>query len=168
MDKANKVVMETSLGTVTIELVPDKAPITVANFLGYVDDKFYDNLMFHRVIPKFMIQGGGFEPGMREKRTKQTIKNESANGLANQRGTLAMARLSAPDTATAQFFINLSDNTFLDKAHAEDRVGYCVFGKVVEGMDVVDKIAAVKIAKRAGHDNVPVQDVVIRSMRRSD
>src|SRR5436309_3582049 len=162
------VVMETSMGTIKIELFEDKAPITVKNFLGYVDDKFYDGTLFHRVIPTFMIQGGGMVPGMREKQTKAPIKNESSNGLSNQKGTLAMARTSVPDSATSQFFINLKDNTFLDKAQARDGVGYAVFGKVISGMDVVDKIKAVPTGRRGHHDDVPVKDVVITSMRRAE
>jgi peptidyl-prolyl cis-trans isomerase B (cyclophilin B) len=160
-----RVEVQTSMGAITIELYADKAPITVKNFLDYVNAGFYDNTVFHRVIPDFMVQGGGFEPGMKQKRIRASIKNESANGLKNQRGTLAMARTSDPDSATAQFFINTVDNGFLDKAQAADRVGYCVFGKVVGGMDVVDKIAAVPTATKAGHQNVPQQDVVIRSAR---
>src|SRR5579864_4701490 len=136
----SQVVMETSEGTIRIELEDDKAPVTVANFLGYVDEGFYDNTIFHRVIPTFMIQGGGFEPGMNQKGTKEAIKNESSNGLSNKRGALAMARTSAPNSATAQFFINVKDNLFLDKAQAQDGVGYCVFGQVIEGLDVVEKI----------------------------
>src|SRR5579862_8936425 len=116
----NQVVMETSLGTVKIELYPDKAPITVKNFLAYVDEGFYDGTVFHRVIPNFMVQGGGMEPGMKQKKTKATIKNESSNGLSNKRGTLAMARTSVPDSASSQFFINVVDNNFLDKAQAGD------------------------------------------------
>jgi peptidyl-prolyl cis-trans isomerase B (cyclophilin B) len=165
---ATLVLMETSLGPIKVELDGDKAPITVANFLSYVDDKFYDGTVFHRVIPDFMIQGGGFEPGMKQKRTKAAIKNESANGLSNTRGTLAMARTNVADSATAQFFINLKDNDFLNKARAADGVGYCVFGKVVEGLDVVDKIKAVATGRRGPHDDVPVQDVVIHSVRRAD
>ncbi len=156
------VVMETSHGTIKIELNPDKAPITVKNFLNYVDDKFYDGTIFHRVISDFMIQGGGFQPGMREKRTREPIKNESPNGLSNTRGTIAMARLPEPDTATAQFFINVADNSRLDRPR------YCVFGKVIAGMDVVDKIREVKTGNRGGHGNVPVEDVVIKSVRRAD
>lgn len=162
------VIMKTSMGTIKIELDEQKAPITVKNFLGYVDDKFFDGTTFHRVIPNFMIQGGGFEPGMKQKKTKEPIKNESANGLANKKGTLAMARTNVPDSATAQFFINLKDNDFLDKANAGDGVGYCVFGKVIDGMDVVDKIKAVKTGNKGGHQNVPVEDVIIESVRRAD
>jgi peptidyl-prolyl cis-trans isomerase B (cyclophilin B) len=160
-----QVALTTSLGAITIELYPDKSPVTVQNFLDYVRSGFFDNTIFHRVIPGFMIQGGGFEPGMRQKRTNAAIKNESSNGLANDRGTLAMARTSDPNSATAQFFINLKNNDFLNKAQAQDRVGYCVFGKVTAGMDVVDKIAAVSTGDRAGHQNVPVTDVTIQSSR---
>src|SRR3954447_15012235 len=165
---ATQVVMETSFGTMKIELDGDKAPISVQNFLGYVDDKFYDGTIFHRVIPNFMIQGGGFEPGMKQKQTKGQIKNESANGLSNKRGTLAMARTNVPDSATSQFFINLKDNDFLDKAQSQDRVGYCVFGKVIEGLDIVDKIKAVATTTKGGHGDVPVKDVVINSIRRAE
>src|SRR6516162_10243069 len=167
MPGITNVVMETSLGTITIELDGDKAPLTVQNFLSYVDEGFFDGTIFHRVIPDFMIQGGGMEPGLKEKRTKGSIKNESSNGLTNKRGTLAMARTSAPDSATAQFFINLKDNAFLDKAQARDGVGYAVFGKVTSGMDVVDKIKAVATARRGHHDDVPVKDVVITSVKRA-
>jgi peptidyl-prolyl cis-trans isomerase B (cyclophilin B) len=159
------VVMQTSHGTIKIELYADEAPITVRNFLDYVADQFFDNTIFHRVIPGFMIQGGGFEPGMKQKKTKAAIKNESSNGLANKRGTLAMARTNDPNSATAQFFINAKDNAFLDKAKAQDGVGYCVFGKVTEGMDVLDKIEKVKTATRGGHGDVPVTDIVIQSVR---
>ncbi len=162
----NNVVLETSLGTIKLELYPDKAPVTVQNFLAYVDEGFYDGTVFHRVIPNFMIQGGGMEPGMKQKQTKAAIKNESANGLSNTRGTVAMARTSVPDSATAQFFINVTDNGFLDRSQARDGVGYCVFGKVVEGLDVVDKIKAVKTTSKGGHADVPVTDVVIQSARR--
>lgn len=165
-----QVVMETSQGTIKIELFEDKAPITVKNFLDYVESKHFDGTIFHRVIPTFMIQGGGFEPDMKEKKTKAAIKNESANGLSNTRGTLAMARTGEPDSATAQFFINVVDNKFLDRAQARDKVGYCVFGKVTEGMDVVDKIKAVKAADRGGNEAVPVktEDAMIKSVRRAD
>jgi peptidyl-prolyl cis-trans isomerase B (cyclophilin B) len=161
------VVITTSQGTIKAELFEDKAPITVKNFLGYVDESFFDNTIFHRVIPNFMIQGGGFEPGMNQKKTKAPIKNESGNRVANDRGTLAMARTNVADSATAQFFINLTDNSFLNKSQAQDGVGYCVFGKVTEGMDVVDKIKAVKTGSKGGHGDVPLQDVVIQSIRRA-
>ncbi len=160
------VIMETSMGTIKIELFEDKAPVTVKNFLSYVEDKHYDGLIFHRVIESFMIQGGGFEPGLKkEKKTKEPIKNESDNQLSNTRGTLAMARTSEPNSATSQFFINVKDNTFLDRAMARDKVGYCVFGRVIEGMDVVDKIKAVKTSTKMGMDDVPENDVVIKSVR---
>ena len=161
---ANKkpvVIMETSFGTIKIELDEEKAPITVKNFLGYVDDKFYDGTVFHRVIKNFMIQGGGFQPGMKEKRTKAPIKNESGNGLSNSRGAIAMARTNALDSATAQFYINVVDNRALD-GHK-----YCVFGKVIEGMDVVDKIREVSTTSKGPHDDVPSDDVVIKSVRRA-
>jgi peptidyl-prolyl cis-trans isomerase B (cyclophilin B) len=161
------VIITTSAGTLKVELFEDKAPVTVKNFLGYVDDKFYDGTIFHRVIPNFMIQGGGFEPGMKQKKTKAAIKNESGNGLANTRGTLAMARTSDPNSATAQFFINVVDNGFLDKAQAQDGVGYCVFAKVTEGLDVVDKIKGVKTGSSGGHQNVPLQDVKIVTVARA-
>jgi len=167
MAESNTVVVDTSLGTIKIELDAAKAPGTVKNFLSYVDESFYDGTIFHRVIPNFMIQGGGFEPGMRQKPTKGQIKNESSNGLANARGTIAMARTNVPDSATSQFFINLKDNSFLNKAEAQDGVGYCVFGKVTEGMDVVDKIKAVRTTNKGGHGDVPLEDVVINSIRRA-
>ena len=155
------VVIETSLGTVRLELDADKAPVTVANFLSYVDDQFYDGTVFHRVIRDFMIQGGGFEPGLRQKKTKPPIKNESPNGLSNTRGTIAMARTSDPDSATAQFYINVVDN-----ARGLDSARYCVFGKVTEGMDVVDKIKEVRTGRQGSHSDVPAEDVVITSIRR--
>jgi cyclophilin family peptidyl-prolyl cis-trans isomerase len=161
-DKNPVVMMETSLGNIKIELFEKKAPITVKNILQYVDDKFYDGTIFHRVIPNFMVQGGGMEPGLREKKgTRAPIKNEGGNGLLNERGTLAMARTPDPDSASAQFFINLKHNKHLDRANADDGFGYAVFGRVLEGMDVVDKIAAVQTRQ-----TVPVRDVVIKSVRR--
>ncbi|HTQ36129.1 MAG TPA: peptidylprolyl isomerase [Steroidobacteraceae bacterium] len=156
---------ETSLGDFTLELDADKAPITVANFLEYVDDGFFDGLVFHRVIPGFMIQGGGFTPDMKQKKTGAPIRNEAKNGLKNARGTIAMARTGVVDSATAQFFINLVDNGFLDHAGPAN-FGYAVFGRVVEGMDTIDSIAKERTGRRAGHDDVPVNDVVIRSARR--
>ena len=158
------VTLETSLGTIELELADDKAPATVANFLSYVDDHFYDGTIFHRVIPNFMIQGGGFQPGLKQKATKSPVKNEAPNGLSNARGTIAMARTSDLHSATAQFFINIVDNQGLD----DRRSPYCVFGKVVEGMDVVDKIKAVATGRRGGHENVPTQDVTITSARRAE
>jgi len=154
--------MKTSLGDVTIELDEKASPITVANFLSYVDDQFYDGTIFHRVIKDFMIQGGGFGPGMKKKDTKAPIKNESPNGVSNVRGSIAMARTSDLNSATAQFFINTVDNSsHLDKAR------YCAFGTVVSGMDVVDKIRSVRTTRQSGHDDVPVDDVVIVSIRRA-
>jgi peptidyl-prolyl cis-trans isomerase B (cyclophilin B) len=167
-EKNPVVVMDTSFGKIKIELFQDKAPITAKNFLQYADDKFYDGTIFHRVISDFMIQGGGMEPGLKEKKTRAPIRNESTNGLSNVRGTIAMARTNVPDSATAQFFINVKTNDFLDRAKARDKVGYAVFGKVIEGMDVVDKIREVETGNRGGHENVPVQDVVIRSVRRAN
>jgi peptidyl-prolyl cis-trans isomerase B (cyclophilin B) len=164
-EKNPVVTMETSMGKIRIELDKEKAPITVKNFQSYVDDKFYDGLIFHRVISNFMIQGGGFEPGMKEKKTKDPIKNESTNGLSNKRGTIAMARTNRPNSATSQFYINVEDNEGLDRANFSDGVGYCVFGKVIEGMDVVDKIRAVGTGNRSGHQNVPLEDVVIKTVR---
>lgn len=163
------VVMETSKGVIKIELFADKAPITVKNFLKYVDDKHYDGTIFHRVIDGFMIQGGGYTPGMNEKSTRPPIKNEATNGLSNRRGTIAMARTNDPDSATAQFFINVVDNPNLDRR--EGSAGYCVFGKVIEGMDVVDAIRSVptRDVQRGGRilwEAVPVEDIVIRSARR--
>ena len=158
------VLMSTSLGDIKIELYEDKAPVTVKNFLGYVNDKFYDGTIYHRVIPNFMIQGGGFGKDMSQKPAKAPIKNEAGNGLKNDTGTIAMARTNVVDSATAQFFINVGDNSFLDRSG--DKPGYCVFGKVIEGMDVVDQIKAVETGKNSGHDNVPVQDIVIKWIRR--
>jgi cyclophilin family peptidyl-prolyl cis-trans isomerase len=166
------VVMETSEGTITIELDRAKAPVTVDNFLKYVDDGFYNGTIFHRVIPGFMIQGGGFEEKATSprdtKKTRATIKNEANNGLKNLRGTLAMARTSDPDSASSQFFINLTDNGFLDKDQAADGFGYTVFAKVVEGMDVVDKIAKAKASRGALSEGQPATPIVIKSARRKD
>ena len=160
------VVMKTSLGSVTIELYPAQAPESVKNFLQYVNDKFYDGTVFHRVIPTFMIQGGGFTPDGKQKATRASIKNESANGLKNETGTLAMARTSEPNSATSQFFINVTNNGFLDKAASQDGVGYCVFGKVTAGMDVVSKIKATPTSNQGGaFVNAPVTPVVIESVR---
>jgi peptidyl-prolyl cis-trans isomerase B (cyclophilin B) len=155
--------LETSMGSVTLELDAAKAPATVANFLSYVESGHYDNTVFHRVIDGFMIQGGGFEPGMNQKPTQAPVKNEADNGLTNNNYTVAMARTSDPHSATAQFFINIADNDFLNFTAPNPRgYGYCVFGKVAEGQDVVDKIKAVATGNRAGHQNVPVEDVVIK------
>jgi cyclophilin family peptidyl-prolyl cis-trans isomerase len=164
---ATTVVMETSLGTIELELDGDKAPLTVNNFLTYVDDGFYNGTIFHRVIKDFMIQGGGFEPSMSQKKTRGNIKNESTNGLKNVRGAIAMARTSVPDSASSQFFINTVDNGFLDRAQASDGVGYCVFGKVTKGLDIVDQIRAVTTGTKAGMSDVPRQDVLIKSVKRA-
>ncbi|MFQ3649908.1 MAG: peptidylprolyl isomerase [Gemmataceae bacterium] len=163
---ASKVLFQTTLGDFTLELDDDKAPLTVANFLQYVDDKHYDGTIFHRVISNFMIQGGGFASGMRQKPTRPPIQNESANGLQNKRGTIAMARTPDPHSASAQFFINVVDNSFLDRANAQDGHGYCVFGKVIAGMDTIDKIKAVKTGRAGAHTDVPTQDVTVLSATR--
>jgi len=167
-DKNPVVVIETSMGTIRAELWINKAPITVANFLRYVDETFYDNLIFHRVIKGFMIQGGGFNVMMRLKATHEQIRNEATADKKNLRGTLAMARTGAVHSATSQFFINHADNGFLDhKDNTARGFGYCAFGKVIEGTDVVDKIAAVPVADVGGHEKVPITPVVIKSIRRA-
>ena len=165
------VLLETTSGDILIELYADKAPATVENFLKYVNEGFYANTIFHRVIKGFMIQGGGMNMKMEEKATHAPIKNEADNGLANERGTIAMARTSDPHSATAQFFINVADNTFLDYRSKEmfgkevvQEWGYAVFGEVVEGMDVVDKIKGVKTGNKGFHQDVPNEDVVITSV----
>ncbi|MBI5625982.1 MAG: peptidyl-prolyl cis-trans isomerase [Nitrosomonadales bacterium] len=152
--------LHTSLGAITLQLDAEKAPNTVKNFLDYVNSGFFSNTIFHRVIDNFMIQGGGFEPGMKQKATKAPIKNEAANGLNNDKYTIAMARTNDPHSATAQFFINTKNNGFLDYP-GQDGWGYCVFGKVVEGKEVVDAIGKVKTGFRAGHQDVPEADVII-------
>lgn len=160
------IILQTNFGDITLELNHEKAPETAANFEQYVRDGFYDGVIFHRVIDGFMIQGGGFEPGMIPKETREPIRNEADNGLSNQAGSIAMARTMDPHSASAQFFINVSDNTFLDHtAKTTEGWGYTVFGKVVEGIDVVNKIKAVSTTMRAGHQDVPVEDVVIESAR---
>ena len=160
-----RVRIETSKGAIVLELYPDKAPETVKNFLQYVDDKFYDQTIFHRVIPGFMIQGGGFEASMQEKSTRDPIQNESG-AMANLRYTIAMARTPNPHSASAQFFINLTTNQFLDKDQAQDGWGYCVFGKVIEGTDAVKSIAEVATGMAGVHQDVPVTPVLINSARR--
>ncbi len=156
------IVMETSLGTMKIELFEDKAPITCANFLNYVREGFYDGTIFHRVIPGFVLQGGGMTEGMREKQTGKPIKNEADNGLKNLRGTLSMARTQVVDSATSQFFINLRDNAFLD--HGARDFGYAVFARVVQGEDVMDAIAAVPTGNHGFHQDVPRETVTITRM----
>lgn len=161
------VVMETSMGTVEIELNDEKAPETVKNFLSYVDNKFYDGTIFHRVINSFMVQGGGFTEGMKEKATKAPIKNEANNGLRNEEGTLAMARTMDPHSASSQFFINVADNAFLNHtAQNSQGWGYAVFGKVTNGMHVVNRIKMVKTGTISGHSDVPMDSVTIKSIRR--
>ena len=161
------VTIETSLGTMKASLDEEKAPLTVANFLRYVDAGFYDGTIFHRVIPNFMIQGGGFTPDMRQKPTQTPVKNEAANGLRNDRGTLAMARTMVVDSATSQFFINHRDNDFLNfRASNPQGFGYAVFGKLTEGLDVLDRIAAVPTGNVGPHGDVPREPVVIVSIRR--
>ena len=154
--------LHTTLGTITLELDQARAPATAANFLQYARDGFYDGTLFHRVIANFMIQGGGMEAGMKQKTTRSPIRNEADNGLKNRRGSIAMARTSDPHSATAQFFINLKDNDFLDfRAANSQGWGYCVFGRVTAGMDVVESIAKVATTSRRGHQDVPADDVVI-------
>jgi len=161
------VVIDTSMGTITAELWADRAPKTVANLLAYVDDEFYDGLIFHRVISDFMIQGGGMDADMKQKGTRDPIVNEASAELRNDRGTLAMARTSDVNSATAQFFINLVDNAFLN--HQDETAqgfGYCAFGEVTEGLDVVDRIGSVATGRSGFHDDVPREPVVINSIRR--
>lgn len=154
--------IHTSKGVITLKLFEDKAPDTVKNFIDYANDGFYNGTIFHRVIDGFMIQGGGMEPGMKEKATGEAINNEASNGLSNSRGTIAMARTPNPHSATSQFFINVADNTFLDfKSPTPDGFGYCVFGEVTDGMDVVDAIKDVATTSYGMHQDVPAEDVVI-------
>ena len=160
------VVIETNHGDIKVELYDEAAPISVKNFLTYVDEQFYDGLVFHRVISNFMIQCGGMDENMEQKTPHAPIKNEADNGLGNDRGTLAMARTNVVDSATSQFFINLSDNTFLN--HGGRDFGYAVFGKVIEGMDVVDKIATVETGNHGMHGDVPVEPVVMTRVYRAD
>ncbi len=161
--------MHTRFGTITLKLDAEKAPVTVENFLRYAREGFYDGTIFHRVISNFMIQGGGLEPGMREKATQAPIKNEADNGLPNRRGTIAMARTMEPHSATAQFFINVKDNTFLNYSGPTPQGwGYCVFGEVVDGMDVVDQIKDVPTGNAGYHQDVPLEDVVIEKVEVED
>ncbi|SDW99410.1 peptidylprolyl isomerase [Nitrosomonas oligotropha] len=154
--------LQTNYGVITLELDSENAPETVQNFLNYVTSGFYDNTLFHRVIDDFMIQGGGFEPGMKQKKTQPPIQNEAANGLKNDSYTIAMARTADVHSATAQFFINVTNNGFLNyKSSTPQGFGYCVFGKVIEGQDVVDKIKKIKTGDHAGHQNVPLENVII-------
>ena len=163
------VTFHTNYGDIVIKTFADKAPATVENFLDYCKEGFYANTIFHRVINGFMIQGGGFEPGMKQKETKAPVRNEANNGLANNRGTLAMARTNDPHSATAQFFINVADNDFLNfRAENANGWGYCVFAEVVEGMDVVDKIKAVSTGRSGFHQDVPREDIIINSVTVSE
>ena len=163
-----KVLLETSMGNIKLELFEKDAPLTVANFLAYVDAGHYDSTIFHRVIPCFMIQGGGFTPDMNQKATREPIKNEAKDAGSNTRGTIAMARTMIVDSATCQFFINTVDNDFLNyKNSSPQGFGYCVFGHVIEGMDVVDKIEKVQTTSRGGHQDVPVEPVIILKASRA-
>jgi peptidyl-prolyl cis-trans isomerase A (cyclophilin A) len=155
---------ETNLGDFTIELFEEKAPLSVANFLQYIDSGHFGGTIFHRIVPGFVIQGGGFTEGMTQKKTQPPVKNEADNGLKNSRGTLSMARTNDINSATSQFFVNLKDNDFLD--HSRGNFGYAVFAQVTDGMDVVDKIAAVKTGRKSGFDDVPVEPVIIKSVTR--
>jgi cyclophilin family peptidyl-prolyl cis-trans isomerase len=163
-DKTLQVEMKTSMGMLVITLLPEQAPITVANFLAYVDDRFYDNSIFHRVIPGFVIQGGGFEDGMRPKKTKAPITNESSNGLANHRGTLSMARTPDPDSATSQFFINLENNTSLNSSF--NKPGYAVFAEVTVGLPIIDMISRVRTGRVQQFRDVPLEPILILSAKR--
>lgn len=159
-----KIRFQTSQGDFTVELDEEAAPLTVQNFLRYVDEEFFDGTVFHRVIPGFVIQGGGLTADLAQKRTHEPIQNEAANGLKNKRGTLSMARTNDVHSATSQFFVNLADNEFLD--HKPGQYGYAVFARVTEGMDVIDRIAEVRTGRRKGHDDVPLEEVSVVSARR--
>jgi cyclophilin family peptidyl-prolyl cis-trans isomerase len=160
------ILFETTLGDFKIEFFDKEAPISVANFQKYIEDGFFDGTIFHRIVPGFVIQGGGFTEDMTQKKTHPTIKNEADNGLKNSRGTLSMARTNDVNSATSQFFVNLKDNDFLD--HSRGNFGYAVFARVTEGMDVIDKIAAVETGRRKGFDDVPVEAVIMKSVRKVD
>jgi peptidyl-prolyl cis-trans isomerase A (cyclophilin A) len=162
--ETDMIILSTSLGDITIELFDAEAPVTVENFLQYVDDGFFDGTIFHRVIPGFMLQGGGFTADMKEKKNRPPIKNEAGNGLKNERGTLSMARTQEINSATSQFFINIKDNAFLD--HGARDFGYAVFAKVTDGMEIVDQIASVATGSKGMHQDVPVEPVVILSAKR--
>ena len=155
---------ETTLGDFTVEFYEKEAPLSVANFLRYVDDGFFDSTIFHRIVPGFVIQGGGFTEDMTQKKTHPPVKNEADNGLKNSRGSLSMARTNDINSATSQFFVNLKDNDFLD--HSRGNFGYAVFARVTKGMDVIDKIAAVETGRKRGFDDVPVEAVIMKSVRR--
>ena len=155
---------ETTLGDFTIEMLEKEAPLSVANFLKYVDDGYFDGTIFHRIVPGFVIQGGGFTEDMTQKKTRAPVKNEADNGVKNKRGTLSMARTNDINSATSQFFVNLKDNDFLDNSRGN--FGYAVFARVTSGMDIVDKIAAVSTGRRGGHDDVPTEAVIMKSVKR--
>ncbi len=157
--------IDTTFGAFTIELYPEQAPVTVENFLKYVDDEFYDGTIFHRVIPGFVVQGGGFQPGLTQKDTRAPIVNEASNGLKNLRGTVAMARTNEPDSATSQWYVNVVDNAFLDRSDTSP--GYCVFGRVIDGLDIIDQIATVETGTVSGFEDVPLSDIIVRTARRS-
>ncbi len=158
--------MQTNMGNLTLELDAEKAPETVKNFAQYVEDGFYNGTIFHRVIPNFMVQGGGFEPGMTQKPTREQIKNEASNGLKNNIYTVAMARTNEPHSASGQFFINVKDNDFLNfKDESEQGWGYCVFGKITDGANIVDKMAQVETGNNSGHGDVPVDDIILESIK---
>ena len=161
-----KVAFATSQGNFTVELFSKEAPVSVENFLRYVDDQFFDGTIFHRIVPGFVIQGGGLDAGFERRETRAPIRNEARNGLRNKRGTLSMARTNEVDSATSQFFVNLKDNAFLD--HSPGNFGYAVFGQVTDGLDVVDRIAKVKTGRRKGYDDAPLEAVTIDSVRRLD
>ncbi len=166
MAQGSLIRFETSHGGFSVELFPEEAPVTVENFLAYVEEGFFDGTIFHRIVPGFVIQGGGLDKEFQNKQTRAPIRNEAKNGLKNTRGTLSMARTSVVDSATSQFFVNLADNAFLD--HSARDFGYAVFGRVTEGMDVIDKIAGVATGRRKGYQDAPMEDVVIMSARRVD
>jgi peptidyl-prolyl cis-trans isomerase A (cyclophilin A) len=155
---------ETTHGAFTVELYQEDAPATVENFLRYVDEGFFDGTIFHRIVPGFVIQGGGLSPDFTQKKTRAPVRNEAANGVRNQRGTLSMARTDEIHSATSQFFVNLADNDFLD--HRPGQYGYAVFGRIADGMEVIDRIAAVRTGKRKGHADAPLEDIVISTARR--
>ena len=166
MAQGSLIRFETSHGGFSVELFPKEAPVTVENFLAYVEEGFFDGTIFHRIVPGFVIQGGGLDKEFQNKETRAPIRNEAKNGLKNTRGTLSMARTSVVDSATSQFFVNLADNAFLD--HSARDFGYAVFGRVTEGLDVIDKIAGVATGRRKGYQDAPMEDVVIVSARRVD
>ena len=163
----NTYIIETNRGNITIEVYPKKAPVTVKNFENYVESEFYNGLIFHRVISNFMIQGGGFDKNMMQKKANKPIKNEADNGLKNEAYTLAMARTNNPNSATSQFFINLINNSYLNySGKSADKIGYCVFGAVIEGKEVVDKIGSLKTQTKNGFSDVPIKNVIIKSIKR--